>query len=108
MFSKKFRLPATVSLSGTQVVSARFFTIRVKQNTLQNNRYGFVISKKISKRAHVRNRSKRKFRAGVEQLHSRLKTGYDMLFVLAPGVVNQSTQTLCTELEKTLQNFFIA
>ena len=108
MFAKKFRLPAIVSFSHAQTFSSQSFIVRMKKNELSYNRYGFVVTKKVSKRAHVRNRTKRKFRACVEKFAPRVTQGYDIIFMLTPGTVTESSERLCKELEKTSEKFLTA
>jgi ribonuclease P protein component len=100
MFAKQFRLPATTSFIHAQSVSSPLFVVKVQQNTFPYNRYGFVVSKKISKRAHVRNRSKRRVRAYVEHLHNNLLQGYDILVILRQSVVDKQTHALQKEVEQ--------
>lgn len=107
MFAKKFRLPAAISFSQAQIISSSFFSGKIKKNNLPYNRYGFIVSKRISKRAHVRNRAKRVFRSCIEKLHYRLNGGYDMLFVLKPTTTGRSFETLCAELTKILAPWLV-
>ena len=99
MFAKKFRLPPSVGLTNAYVVYTPLFKLSAKQNSLENNRYAFVVSKRIDKRAVGRNRSKRRLRAIVEQVHETLKPGYDMLFVIRKSLVDEKHEVL----EKTVR-----
>jgi len=105
MFAKKLRLPATTLLSHAQFFSTPLFSLKIQKNNLSYNRYGFVVSKKISKRAHIRNRSKRRVRAYVETLSSRLAPGYDMLFILKTSVTSQPSVVVQKDVEKALWKF---
>ncbi len=105
MFAKKFRLPAAVTLSQAQVFASPLFLLKITKNHLMYNRYGFVVTKKISKRAHIRNRTKRRFRVCVEKVHPTLLQGQDMLFVLKQAAVTEKTNVLCEEINKHLQKF---
>lgn len=69
---------------------------------LEQNRYGFVVSKKINKRAHIRNRSKRRLRAYVEELHKQLGCGNDLLFVLRQNLAKTSIKDVRAEMQKIL------
>lgn len=84
MLRRKNRLSARVRLKATQLIRTPLFTLRVSQSGLDYNRYGFVVSKKVNKRAVKRNVIKRQFRAGVEQIETSIKKGNDFLFVIHP------------------------
>lgn len=94
MLSKPFRLPATVHLTGTTRYTTPFFQIRISSNKLSHNRYGFIISKKVDKRAVVRNRIKRQLRAWFEKNDKGLVPGYDMLLVVSREAVEKETTLL--------------
>jgi ribonuclease P protein component len=98
MFQKKFRLPASVRLAKAHTSFSSYFTLKGIPNNLEQNRYGFIVSKKIDKRAVGRNRLKRRFRAQVEQIHPELQQGYDFLFILKKEAVEQTTDNLRQEL----------
>ena len=102
MFAKKFRLPASITFSQSKTIHSFSFSVKIQQNTLAYNRYGFVVSKNISKRAHIRNRTKRRFRACIEQLHKNLIIGSDMLFILKSTAVHVKSEVLQEEIKKVL------
>src|SRR5258708_2252378 len=102
MFQKKFRLPASTRLSRPQTQYSPFFITKFSSNNLEQNRYGFIVSKKVDKRAVLRNRLKRRFRSQVEQLHTEIQQGYDFLFLLKKEAIEQSTGVLSDEIKKVL------
>lgn len=103
MFSRKFRLPASIQFLQPQFFNSGTFNLKISQNSFAYNRYGFVVGKKIDKRATERNALKRRFRACIEELHPALPQGYDMLFVLKLSAKEQTTEALMNELKKTLE-----
>jgi len=103
MFSRKYRLPATIRLEHSKIIHTPLFSLRIAKNNLVYNRYGFIVSKKIDKRATVRNRLKRRFRACVEQMHKQLATGRDFLFVLKKEAVEMDTNVLCDKISLVLR-----
>jgi ribonuclease P protein component len=107
MFARKFRLPATVSLTHAQFISSQLFSLKIAKNNETHNRYGFVVTKKISKRAHIRNRTKRRFRSIMEKLHPVLSQGNDLLFILKAAAVGKETGELSQELQKVLNKLII-
>lgn len=107
MFARKFRLPAQIPLDNAHTYLLDIALVKIKENGLSYNRYGFVVSKKISKRAHVRNRVKRRFRVCIEKLHPLLRSGYDVLFVLKSSAVKEETQDICTKLHVQLGKYVV-
>ena len=67
-----------------------FFTLRIVQNNLTQNKYVFVISKKIDKRAVVRNRIRRIMKACIKDLSKDLVNGYDMIFIIKHNALDLS------------------
>jgi ribonuclease P protein component len=82
MFSKQYRLPPGSFSQKPSIAITSLFSLRYAPNKLLFNRYGFVISKRIDKRATMRNHLKRKLRKILENEGASLKQGYDMLFII--------------------------
>ena len=57
-------------------------------NGLSHNRYGVITTKNLGK-AVVRNRVRRLTREAVRLLHPRLHSGFDIVFVTRPGLIDQ-------------------
>ena len=66
------------------------------------SRFGFVISKKIDKRAVVRNRIKRLLRQAVRENLEKIPEGFDIVFVVRPIIVGKSYEEVITEFDKVL------
>lgn len=104
MFARKFRLPPTIKLTNSLFLNSQSFTLKYGENKLPTNRYGFIVSKQIDKRATVRNRIKRQFRVCIEKIHKRMSTGYDMLFVLKKSALDKNLDQLCEEISTAFLN----
>lgn len=102
MFKRQYRLPAHVRLSPIQMYSCPLFQVKKAANSLDIVRVGFIVSKKIDKRAVVRNRTKRVFRSVVEDLFHRMQPGVDLLFVLRKPIEERTE-----ELEKEVETILI-
>lgn len=60
--------------------------IKVLKNDLSENRYGIIISAKVSKKAVERNRIKRLIREIIKKENINLKNGNDIVIVTFPGI----------------------
>ena len=72
------------------------------RKTEGSSRFGFVISKKIDKRAVVRNRIKRLLREAVRSNLEKIPNGFDIVFVVRPSIVGKSYEEISIEFDKVL------
>jgi ribonuclease P protein component len=97
MLKKTFRLLGPIPKNANSY-STPFFSLKVSKNSEEVSRFGFLVSKKIDKRAVVRNRAKRILRGCVERSLSQIKGGYDFLFIARKDLVGKSTSEINTVL----------
>ncbi|PIP33761.1 ribonuclease P protein component [Candidatus Falkowbacteria bacterium CG_4_10_14_0_2_um_filter_48_10] len=90
-----------------QRVSGRFLRIIILANNLSFNRFGFVVGAKISKKAVMRNKIKRRLRALVAEKNSSWLQGYDFLFLAFPASQDQKSQALSQDLTVLLRRLKI-
>ena len=62
-----------------------FLILKIIENTLPGNRFGLIVSKKVSKKAVIRNKIKRRLRAIIAKKNKKLKKGADILLIACPG-----------------------
>jgi len=77
------------------------FIVKIKNNSFKDWRFCFIVSQKVSKKASIRNRIRRRLRGFVSNNLKALapaKTGKDILIIVRPGAEKESLQ----EIEKTL------
>lgn len=103
MLKKAFRLNKKTGVFG-QSFTAPFFSVRIKKNNLSHNRFGFIVSKRIDKRAVVRNRLKRVFRSNIEDSLEQMRNGYDMLFILRKQVAQKTREEMRSALTSFLKS----
>ncbi len=70
------------------------------ENKRNNPRFAFVISKKVSKKAVLRNRIKRIISESVRLKTRRLKKGIDGLFIVLPGVREEDFKKIDNVVER--------
>jgi len=61
-----------------------FLVLITAKNKLNKTRFGFIVSQKVSKKATVRNKVKRRLRAAVKL--KTIKEGLDVIFIALPGL----------------------
>lgn len=68
-------------------VKEDFLSLRAIRNDSKNNsRFGFIVSQKVSKKAVLRNKIKRRLRALVVTRLSKTKKGLDVILIANPGL----------------------
>jgi len=102
MLKRRYRLSARTKWRGKSIKTP-FFILKVAQNGLLYNRFSFTVSKKVDKRAVVRNRVKRRLRSCIEEIFTDLKKGYDMGFLIKKEAVSTTTDKLCLLIKNTLK-----
>src|SRR3972149_4328337 len=73
MLSKKNRLSKFTKRERTKTVSFPFFTLKYAKTGEKDLKFAFVISKKIDKRAVIRNKVKRQISKGLEGILEKIK-----------------------------------
>jgi len=76
--------------------------LKIIKNNLGLIRFGFIVSQKVSKKAAVRNRIKRRLRAIANREIKKNKKGLDIIFVVLPGFEKNKFQ----DIEKITDNLF--
>ncbi len=56
------------------------------KNDLEYPRFGFVVSLKVSKKAVIRNKVKRRLREAIRYNLDKIKNGYDVVFFTRKGI----------------------
>lgn len=71
-----------------------FLICKVLKNQLTKSRFGFVVSKKISNTATVRNKIKRRLRKAVANELGRVKVSADVVIITLPGIEKKEFSAL--------------
>ncbi|MCX6720067.1 MAG: ribonuclease P protein component, partial [Candidatus Staskawiczbacteria bacterium] len=62
------------------------FILKFLKNDLGKNRFGFVVSQKVSKKAVIRNKVRRRLVEAVKKENEKIKIGTDLVFIALPGI----------------------
>lgn len=93
MLSKKYRLQKDkdfdLVFKKGKNLDSEFLFLKLRKNDLEISRFGFILSKKISKNATVRNKIKRRLREVVRKELGNIKSGFDIIIVAKPRIVGK-------------------
>jgi ribonuclease P protein component len=79
-----------------------FLSLRLARNNFKKSRFGFIVSQKVSKKAVLRNKIKRRLRAIVNMKLPKIKNGLDIVLIANPGLEKKDFW----ELEEVVENIF--
>lgn len=74
--------------------------VKILFNGQKYNRFGIIISSKVSKKAVERNKLKRQIREVLREFNKSLRPGFDMAIIVLPALLNQDYNSIKIELEK--------
>jgi len=80
-----------------------FLLLKAVKNSLSSSRFGFVVSQKVSKKAVLRNKIKRRLKEIIGVKLDRIKKDYDCLLIVLPGLENKDFW----EMEDIVNRLFI-
>ncbi len=80
----------------------KFLILKTASNFSQTNRFAFIVSRKISKNATIRNKIKRQLRELIKLQVNKIKKGIDGVFIVLPGFENKNFQ----EIKDIINNLF--
>jgi ribonuclease P protein component len=87
-------------------VEGIFLFLKVNNNSLEESRFGFVVSQKVNKKAVVRNKIKRRLREIIINRKNFIKKGLDVIILAKKGAEQRTfleTQEELTRLLKKIQ-----
>ena len=83
-----------------RIMGSDFLFFKFFKNNLNTIRVAFIVSKKISQKAVVRNKIKRRLREVFRIYLSNLKTGYDLVFFTKKGIEKKCFGEIQAEVER--------
>jgi len=104
MLKKQNRLGRLTRKKGDHLFTFPLFNIRVSDNGEKTTKFAFIVSKKIDKRAVVRNRTKRVLRSAAEEMIGKLKTGKDVLVVSKKALFPEQKGETLKIMETAIKN----
>ena len=80
-----------------------FLVLKFLRNSLDVTRIGFVVSQKVSKKAFLRNKIKRRLREIIKINLLNLEPGYDLIFFTKKGIIEKSFLEIKDVIEQILR-----
>lgn len=106
MLTSKNRLRKKNDIDGVfkkgRTAAGSFVFFKLIENFLNINRFAFIVSRKISKKAVLRNKIKRRLREVIKKNIPNLPQGFDFLIIAKPIIVNKNFR----EIEKDINEIF--
>lgn len=83
-----------------KTIAGKLIFLKAQKNNLDVSRFGFVVSSKISKKAVIRNKIKRRLREIVKDF----KKGFDIIIIVKPEIINKTYQEIKNDFENVIKN----
>lgn len=107
MLSKQYRLQKDkdfeLVFKKGRIVSNEFLFLKLIKNNLAVSRFGFIISKKISKNATVRNKIKRRLREIIRKELAKIKQRFDIVIGVKAEILDKNYQETEKEVKSLLE-----
>lgn len=68
-----------------------FLFLKTRKNDLKESRFGFIVSLKVSKKAVIRNRIKRRLREIIKEKLSEVSPGVDIVLIARKGIEEEDS-----------------
>jgi len=91
-----------------QTFKENFLILRLRENNLKESRFGFMVSQRVSKRATLRNKIKRRLNEAVKMKIKKIKKGVDGLFIARPGLEAKDFREIDEAVEKLFKKYAIS
>jgi ribonuclease P protein component len=101
MLKRENRLSRILRRVGEKKYFSPLFQVRISENNENKARFGFIVSKKIDKRAVIRNQTKRVLRNAVESFINNA-TGKDIIIVAKKNLLPKEKEEVVKELGNIL------
>ncbi len=84
-------------------VASDLISVKFVGNGTDDTRVGFIVSKKVSKKAVLRNKIKRMLREDIKMKMDSMETGFDIIVIAKKGISEADRDKVTDDLEKTFK-----
>ncbi len=89
-----------------KLLHSEILTVKFLENNLNRTRFGFIVSKKVSKKAVARNTVKRRLREQIRLKLTKFKKGFDIVIIAKKNIVRKESKDIGRVIEELfLKNF---
>lgn len=103
MLPQKHRLPVSQKTVFNNSISTPFFRVRIASSSGES-KFGFIVSKRVDKRAVIRNAVRRKFSRSIQNLLPSMKGAHDMLFIVRASAKDKNSSEIEQYVKKVLED----
>ena len=100
---KDFEVIFRGAVKPSQSFKNNLFILKTVKNNLGINRFGFIVSLKVSKKATIRNKIRRRLVEAVRPRIKDIKVGADIVLIALPGIEKKRL----SEIEEAIDNTLI-
>lgn len=104
MLKKINRFSREPGIKFLKTINADIYSIKIAKRSDSGKKFGFVVSKKIDKRAVIRNSIKRKLSSCIKNLIDSVNEGIIIIFIVKKAISNKSSEEICFYTEKVLKD----
>jgi len=102
MLNKKHRLYMGLGRQGVKKISFPYFTLKYFEISEEGPRFAFVASKKVDKRAVVRNSVKRKMSKAVEEILEKFSKNKGYILTARKEIITKGQSEISREIKKII------
>lgn len=103
MLKKIYRLAVLKREKSEKTISSSSFTLKYLISGDDVSRFAFIISKRIDKKAVIRNKIKRSISKVIEENLSEIVLGHNFIFIPKREILNKSSQELGKEIREVFK-----
>jgi len=104
MLKKQNRLGVIIRTKENKLFTSPLFNVRISDNKENKLRFAFIVSKKIDKRAVVRNKTKRILRIAAEKIISVVEADKDVIIIAKKTLLPEQVGEVTAEMEVIFKN----
>ncbi len=82
----------------------KLLVLKKLRNDSGFSRFGFIVNKKVSKKAVIRNKIKRRMRETARNFFPKIEKGWDIILIAVPGIEKEEFMDLKKNIEEIFKN----
>ncbi|MEK7551524.1 MAG: ribonuclease P protein component [Patescibacteria group bacterium] len=103
MLKRVNRLSVLKRSKGEKTISSLSFTIKYLKREDDGLKFAFIISKRIDKKAVIRNKIKRNLAKGIEEILAEIVLGYNLIFIPKKEILEKNQEEIVKEVKEVFK-----